>query len=130
MPIPKPREKMTDYEKVNPDEWLPGVIEKVQYEEKRPFTWEGKTKEQEAVRFKFKLDDYQYPHYSRWMKFNYSEKSNLYSKYLVNLVENPTEDMMFDTDNLAGMRVKLMFSQNGEYQNIEQIRAVDPKKKI
>lgn len=79
------------------------------------------------VRFKFKLDGYQYPHYSRWMKASTFEKSNLYSKYLKYLCPKyDCADQLIDLDMLEGVKIKVMFEDSGEYQNVSSIRGLDP----
>ena len=124
MPKPQRPENM-EYEQVKIDEWISGVIEDVQHEEKHEFTGQY-AKIGPAVRFKFKLDGYQYPHYSRWMVFSYGEKANLYKKFLTPLVDGAYEWFDFEINNLKGMKVKLMYSEtasNGKrFQNIELIR--------
>jgi hypothetical protein len=126
-----PERKKTDYEKVEVDTWINGIIEKVEYdpEHKTNFKDEetGEEKIISAVRFKFKLDGYQYPHYSRWGTFSYHEKSNLFKKYLVSLVEGAQPDMDLDLDVLNGFPIKTMWGQNGEYQNLEMVRPIGAK---
>jgi len=126
----KPQKRTTDFEKVSCDEFISGEIEKVQYEESHEFKFQGKVKTAAAVRLKFKLDGYQYPHYSRWMTFSYGEKANLYLKYLSPLVENAHPDMDFDIEALEGMKVKTLWAENNDFQNLETIRPVGGKLKF
>lgn len=78
------------------------------------------------MRFKFSLVGYQYPHYSRWMKASTFEKSNLYSKYLKYLCPKyDCADQLIDLDLLQGVKVKVMFEDSGDYQNVSQIRGLD-----
>lgn len=131
MPMyPPPREKI-EYEKCRTDDWTQGIIEEIQRDEKRDTGFKddetGQPKIVDSVRFKFKLDSYNYPHYSRWMSFSYHEKSNLLKKYLFNLVENMQADYRFDLERLKGMAVKIMWQDNGDYQNVEMIRPLDKK---
>ena len=131
MPLkPPPRTKM-EYEKVNTEDWVVGIIEDIQSDEKRDTGFKdeesGEPIIKHCVRFKFKLDGYDYPHYSRWMSLSYHEKSNLLKKYLFNLVEGAQPDMDFDLERFKGLHVKLMWSNNGDFQNIEMIRPVDKK---
>ena len=111
------------FEQVKVNDLLPTTIEAVQYEEAHAFKgFQGKADTiQPGVRFKFLIDGYKFPKYSRWMKFNYSEKSNLYSKYLKPLVEGILPDAKFDIDNLINLRVKTLWKQNGDFQNLELI---------
>jgi hypothetical protein len=43
------------------------------------------------------------------------------------LVESATPNMDFDLDNLKNLRIKVMYTQNGEYQNLMAIRPIDGK---
>lgn len=119
-----PSRPKTDYERIESDTWIGGTIEEVMYDMERKSIWEGKEKVGPAIRFKFKLDGYKYPHYSRWMSFSYGEKANLFKKYLKNLVNDAKPDMDFDLDLLKGLPIKTMWTADGDFDNLEQIRAV------
>jgi hypothetical protein len=125
----KPVRQKMDYEKVTTEDFVSGIIEDVQYEESHTFKgFNGAPdKVQPGVRFKFKLDGYQYPHYSRWMKFIYGEKANLYTKYISQLVENATPDMDLDIEVLKGLAIKTLWSEKDGFQNIETIRPLKGK---
>ena len=121
------------YEKVAVDEWLEGTIEEVQYDEARAYKsknketeeWEEKTAPH--VRLKFKIDGYQWPHYSRWMKCSTHQKNNFYSKYLKYLTpQYDCQDKAIDLDLLVGIQVRTMWENDGDYQHITQIRGMDP----
>jgi len=128
-PPQKSVDKKLEYEKVVIGDMIPGIIEIVQYDEKHKFRgFEGKPDTiQPAVRFKFKLDGYKYAHYSRWMKFNVGEKSTLYSKYLLKLVENAVPNMDMDFDVLNGMKVKTLWQEKGDFQDIDSIFPIGKK---
>ena len=131
MPLkPPPRTKM-EYEKVKTDDWTQGIIEDVQHDEKRDTGFKdddtGENKIVDSVRFKFKLDGYSYPHYSRWMTLSYHEKSNLFKKYITNLVEGAAQDLDFDLERLKGFPVKVMWQDNGDFQNVEMVRPLVKK---
>lgn len=123
---PSPRAK-TDFEQVVVDEWITGEIEEIKYDLEHKSMYEGKERIRAAVRFKFKLDGYDFPHYSRWLTFNYSEKSNLYKEFLTPLVEGAKPDIEFDLDQLKDMKIKTMWTQNDEYQNLKMIRPLNKK---
>lgn len=127
---PPPQTKR-EYEKVVTDEWVLGVIEEIQSDEKRDTGFKdeetGEPVIKHCIRFKFKIDGYNFAHYSRWMALSYHEKSNLLKKYLSNLVEGCTPDMDFDLDLLKGLPVKMMWSNSGDFQNIEMIRPQQSK---
>ncbi len=61
------------------------------------------------------------------MKFTYAEKSNLYKKYISKLVENAEPDMDFDIDALNGMKVKTIWSEDNDFQNIDNIFPINGK---
>ena len=121
-----PRQSQMDYERIKVyDEWITGEIEEIKLEENRATGFKddktGAPKFADQVRFKFKLDGHQYSHYSRWMTYSYGEKANLYLKYLKHLVAGAQPDMKFDLDLFLGMKVKTMWSQNGDFDNLDQI---------
>ena len=120
----------TDFEKVVIGEFITGIIEDVQYEKEHKFKYKDNEKTSEAVRFKFKLDGYNHPHYSRWMLFFYGEKTSLFSKYLVKLVEGMTPESDFDIMALKNMPIKTIWSENGDFQNIDNIFPLKSKVKV
>ena len=130
-----PKHEAKDFEKVAIGEMIPGEIVEINYDKEHKFKgFQGKEDTiQTGVRFKFLLENYQFPHYSRWFKFSYAEKSNLYKLFIAKLVENPLPDMDLDLDLLKGMKVKTLWNENGEFQNLEsifpaqnKIKATDP----
>lgn len=131
--MPPERKKM-EYEKVQIDEWIPGVIKEVQYdpEHKTNFKDEetGENKVISAVRFMLMLDGYKHPKYTLWGTFSLHEKSNLYKKFVSSLVENPKPDMRFDLDAFNGFAIKTMWAQNGDFQNLEIIRPLKDRLKV
>lgn len=120
---PPKRASKVDFEKVKIGELIPGQIAEIQYENEHKFKGfeGGEDTIQPAVRFKLKLDGYEWAHYSRWMRFSLHEKANLYKKYISKLVENASPDMDFDLDMLKLMRIKTIWSENGDFQNIDAI---------
>ncbi len=119
------------YERVPADEWIPGIIDEIKLEENRDTGFKddktGQPKIVDQVRFKFKLDGCDYPHYSRWMSYSYGEKTSLYTKYIDQLVEGAVPDMDFDLDALIGFPIKTMWTTKGDYDNLEQIRPLTGK---
>ena len=115
--------KKIEYEKVQVGEMLRGEIVEIQHEREHKFKGfsGGEDTVQEAIRFVFKLDDYKFKHYSRWMKFSYAERSNIYSKYLVKLVKEIQPDADYDIENLLHFRVKTLWVEKDGFQNIESI---------
>ena len=124
-----PKKEKTEFEKVAIGEFVAGIIEKIEYDNEHKFKGfqGGEDTVQPAIRFVFKFDDYKYFHYSRWMKFNAGEKANLYKKYLVKLVEGITPDADFDIDHLRGMKIKTIWEEQNDFQNIESIYPLDKK---
>lgn len=124
----KPPKHETKYERVPVyDEWINGKIEDIEYDMEHKKIWKGEEKTGPAVRIKFILDGCKFPKKTPWMSFNYSEKANLYKKFITALVADATPDLDFDLDVLKGLDVKVMFTQNGEYDNIEMVRPLKAK---
>ena len=122
-----PKANNTDFERIKEyDTWILGFIEEVKLEENRRTGFKddktGADKYVDQVRFKFNLAGHSYPHYSRWMTYSFGEKANLYLKYLKQLVAGAQPDMKFDLDLLVGFKIKTMWTQNGDFDNLEQIR--------
>lgn len=127
----KPVTKKLEYEKVPTDNFVSAVIERIEYEtdhEWKPF--QGKDREpSDAVKLKFIIEGCQYPKSTPWMSFSYDARSKLYSIFINSLVEGAEEYMDFDLDQLVGMKIKMLWKDNGEYQNIETVRPVGEKVK-
>lgn len=116
------------------DEFLGATIADVKYEEAHNFTGQF-ARVGEAVRIQFTLDpiggkSFEHPKYSRWMSFNYDEKSNLFKNYIKPLVRDAKPYMDFDVTKLKGVRCRLMFeeSQNDEGKKFYNITMVKPEK--
>jgi hypothetical protein len=122
-----PPSRKLEYEKIKTDDFVTGEIKEIKYDLERKSTWKGVEKVGPACRIIFSVDGYQYPHGTGWMSFNLSEKSNLFKKYVLALVEGAEEYMEFDLDQLIGMKVKMMWSDKGDFQHIEVIRPVGSK---
>lgn len=132
----KPPTQKLEYEKVDTSEFVLGSIEDVLYDENHLFKGYGKDENgtpnpdrvKPAVRLVFIVNGMKFPKKTSWMQFSYSAKANLFKKYISSLVENAEEYMDFDLDQLKGMKVKMLWADKGEYQNIETIRPADGKK--
>jgi len=111
------------FEKVAVDEWLSGEITEIQYDMKHLF----KASEGPAVKIKIAIVGYKFPKTTPWMLFSYSKKSNLFILFVEPLVEGALEYMSFDLDQLKAAKIKVMFEQKGEYQNILRIRPLENK---
>lgn len=123
-------------EPVPTDEFLGAVISDVKYEEAHNFTGQF-ARVGEAVRIQFTLDPvkgkvFEHPKYSRWMSFNYDEKSNLFKNYIKLLVRDAKPYMDFDISKLKGTRCRLMFEevQNDEGKKFFNILMVKTEKGI
>lgn len=114
-----------EFEKVKVDEWINGEISEITYDMKHAF----KKSEGPAVRLKIAMSGYKFPKPTPWMLFSYSKMSNLYILFVEPLVEGAYEYMNFDLDQLKGMKVKVMFEQKGDYQNILSVRPLNGKVK-
>lgn len=117
----KPSPRNTQFEKVIVGDFITGTIDEIQRDENHKSMFKGQEKVSDCVRFKFKLDGYEFFHYSRWMTFTYGEKSTLFTKYLAKLVPNAHPDMDYDIENLKGMRVKTLWAEKNDFQTIESI---------
>jgi len=126
-----PKREEIEYEKLDTNDFVSGMIEDINYDEKHQFRggdgYDAKVRS--AMRFKFMFTGYKFPHYSRWMVFNTGEKANLYLKYLCSLVEDAKPDMDFDMDELKGMKIRAMWSEKNGFQSLEVIRPLTGKLK-
>lgn len=115
------------YEKVECGKTIEGNIVEIQEEPEHVFKRTDKTTQEkkewvsEAIRFVFEFPEYNDKKFSRWMYFSYAEKYDLYKKYLVALVENPTEEMLFDIQDLVNMPVKTIWKEENGFQSIDTI---------
>jgi len=132
--MPTPENKPVEYERVKIDEWIEGEIEEVEYEKEHAFTFQGQTNLKEAVRFRFRLNGYESPKRSRWMTFIYSERSNLYKKYVQPLVEDAMPFMTMPTEVFHNFKIKTMWDETPDsinpskiYQHIEKIKPLEAK---
>lgn len=124
----KPPKQEMKYERVPVyEEWITGKIVNIEYDNEHKFIWEGKENIKPGVRIIKDLEGCQYQKKSPWMAFSYSEKSKLYKTYILGLVENPSPNMDFDLDALKELPIKAMYSQNGEFDNLEMIRPLKAK---
>lgn len=122
--LPPPRKKMDpkDYEKVPTGDFVNAVIKEIKYDMEHTTEYQGKKKVGPAVRLIFQIDGCKFDHGTRWMSFGYGEKYNLFGKYVKKLVKGAVPDMKFDLDLLKGMKVKMVWSDDGDYQNIDLIK--------
>lgn len=125
---PANKEK-TQFEKVPMDDFVIGTIEAIEYDQEHLFKgYNGaEDKIKPAVRFKFKIENLSYSHYSNWMSFSYAEKANLYIKYLTPLVSEAAPNMDFDLDRLKGMKLKMLWTEFKGFQKPETIRPFNGK---
>lgn len=124
-----PKNNSVTFEKVKTGEFIFGTIDKIEYDREHIFKgFQGaEDKKQPGIRFVLKLQGYEYPHRSRWMKFSLHEKSNLFKKYVAKLVNNAHPDMDIDLDILLNTNIKTVWEDNGDFQNIELIAPVGKK---
>lgn len=131
----KPEQKKMEYEKIKTDDFVTGEISDVLYDKDHVFKGYGNDDKgnknpdtiQQAVRLVFAVDGYKYPHKTPWLKFSYSAKANLFKRFVQPLVDGAEEYMDFDLDQLRGVRVKMLWADKGEFQNIENIRPLNGK---
>lgn len=125
-----PPKRKTSFEKVAIGELLKGTIAGIDYDNNHKFSFQGKESVHPAVRFVFSLDGYVYPHRTRWMKFNLGEKSNLFKQIVSKLVKDARPDMYFDLDELKGMVIKTLWSENNDFQNLDSIFPIGEKRSV
>lgn len=127
----KPDQKKMEYEKLDTKDWVVGVIDDIDYEKEHAWKpYLGQEREPSpAIRFKFLFEGYKYPHKSKWMRLSYAQKSTLYSEYISQLVEKASPFMDFDLEQLKGLKVKTMWVDNEEFQNLKMIVPVSGKVK-
>ncbi len=125
-----PPKRNIQYEKVKIGELISGVIQEIEYDNEHKFNYKGQESVGPAVRFKFKLEGYSYLHSTRWMKFNVGEKANLYKQIISKLVKNARPDMCFDLDELRDMPVKTIWSENNDFQNLDNVYPLGEKKEV
>lgn len=111
-----------EFEQVKVDDWIPGEIIDVQYDPQHEFKSRKGSDISLGVRVIFALETYKDKKYSRWMYFNYAENSNLYKLFINPLVQGAHPNMSFDMDLLKGFKVKVMYTQNEQYQNLSLVR--------
>jgi hypothetical protein len=119
---PQTQKNSDDYEKVKTGEFISGTIDNVEYDLQHKFSYKGEEKTAQAVRLVFDLDGYEFKHRTHWMTFSYGERSNLYNKYLVKLVEACMPDMDFDLDEVKGLRIKTIWKEANGFQSVELIQ--------
>lgn len=126
--IPPKQESSQPYEKVPTDDFVVGTIAEVQYDLEHTFKgFEGAPdKIMQGVRFKFDLDGCVKPHYTKWMKMVWSDKSNIF-KFMSELVGGCSKEVRIDLDCVKGMKVKTLWSTRGDWQNLDKIRPVGGK---
>ena len=117
-----------DYEKVKIGEFITGIIDEVCYEENHEFSYLKQVTKSLGIRFKLLLEGCEHPKYTKWQKFNLGARSNLYKRYVSQLVAGATPNMDFDLDELQGLQVQTYWTENDKgYQNIELIKPVGDK---
>jgi hypothetical protein len=124
-----PKQGKNDFEKVKVGEFIFGTIAEVQHDPAHKWSgFEGKPDTiSPGIRFVFKLQGYQFNHYTNWMKISMDKRANLYSKYIVKLVANAKEYICFDLEQLTGLEVKTIWDEENGYQHIENIWPIKDK---
>lgn len=119
------------YEKVRTDEFVEGIIQDIKFDPEHQFKSSFGDSVGPAVQFKFIIKGCAFPKKSKFLKYVYSKKSNLYKKYMISLIENPKEYMAYDIDRVIGLKVKMLWKDedpDGKFQGIDVIRPADGKK--
>lgn len=124
-----PPKRNTDFEKVVVGEFIAGKIVGIEYDPEHKSTYQGKERIYYAIRLVFDLEGYKFPHRTRWMTFSYSEKANLFKKYLLKLVEGIVPDCDFDLDKLKNMPVQTYWEEENNFQSVALIKPANGKLK-
>ena len=127
-----------EYEQVELDVFITGEILEVQgrfgveksYKDRE--TGEMITRKTDQCRFKFELEGYKFPHYSRWNNLSTNENSHLFKTYILPLFGNkypPNTDI--DIEKLAGAKVKVRWDETtlktgSKFQFVDKIRFLGP----
>lgn len=113
-----------EFEKVPTDNFINAEITNITYDEHHEFTVNGVKYPGFGIQFTFNIDGLAKPKKSRWYKFSYDERSNLYIKFIAPLVENAKPYMEFDLDKLKKMKVKMLWKDDKDprFQSIETVR--------
>lgn len=111
-----------EFEIVRIDEWITGKITKIEYDKDHEFSSKSEKWTGMAVKVTLELDGYKDKKSTSWWGFSYSDKSKVYKFFIQPLVEGAHPYMDFDFDNLLNLRIKVMYAQNGEYQNLFAVR--------
>ena len=124
-----------DFEKVKLDEWVIGVIEDIQEfkdVEKTYINDEGEkeTRKINQVRFKFRLEEYAFAHYSKKMTASMNERSSLFLFLQQLYGDLLSPDIPVELDMLKGTKVKTMWSEvtlkNGnKFQYPDKVRSLE-----
>lgn len=126
-----PKTTMTKFERIPVyQEWIESTIEDIEYDPNHKRSFQGEDKVGPCVRFKFGVKGCQFAHRSNWMTFSYGEKANLYKKFILVLVDGAKPDIDMDLDQLKGMKIKTMWSENGEYDRLEMVKPDNAKVKF
>ena len=121
----KPKKRV--FEQVKVDEWLKGTIADIKYDDEHEFTYKSESYKAQAVKIFIELDGYKEKKQTQWMSFLYTERANLYKLFVSELVAGALPKMELDLEVINNMRIKVMYAQNGEYQNITMVRPLDSK---
>lgn len=130
----KPKNTSQPIEDVPLDIWIKGRIEDIKYEENHKFTDKktNETKERDACKIIMRLDGLNNLKETFWLAFSYDERSNLYGKFISQLVEGAVPYLDFDLDGLKGCYIKIMYEQkpNNKYPSIMSVKPLKEKVKI
>lgn len=133
IPPEKPKPPL---EKLPTNKFVEGIIEDITYDTEHLFKGYGKDEKgnpkpdsiNPAVRITIILPGYKYPRKTPWMRFSYSDKSNLYKTFVEPLVAGAKPYMKFDLDQIKGMKVNILWKDKGDFQNIVTVTPADGQK--
>jgi len=125
------RPPQKEFEKVPVDDFVSATIVDIKYDEAHEFSvFQSDEKEIGfGVQFTLEISGLREPKKTRWYRFSYDQKSNLYKLFIAPLVQDAQPYMEFDLDQLKGVAVKMLWKNDKDprYQSIETIRPVGSK---
>lgn len=125
------RPPQKEFERVPTDDFVSAEIVEIIYDEQHEFNSFGSSEKEIGfgVQLKFVISGLEHPKKSRWFRFSYDERSNVYKLFLAPLVKDAAPYMEFDMDQLKGMKIKMLWKDDKDprYQSIDNIRPVGDK---
>lgn len=125
------RPPQKEFEKVSVDDFVNAEIADIKYDEQHEFSTFNSDEKTIGcgVQFTLNISGLNEPKKTRWFKFSYDDRANLYKLFVAPLVEGAAPYMEFDLDQIKGMKIKMLWKNDKDprYQSIETVRPIGPK---